>query len=509
MTNNIYINKQARSNNTIPDAEWLLGCAAADGVIAEEPGATNVFPYMSNYAAIGLTRAYEVTGNPNYIAPVWAWLGWYRDHMDPTTGYVNDYVGPSGARVDQNNKDSTDAYAGTYLVALYLAYSVDPAGDTKLIPFYDSIPLAMTAIESTQQSDGLTYALPTYDVKYLEDNIETLVGARAAALLAAVAAVSTAMPDLLARCNTTANAMAKGIGYMWNNDASSWDYAIHSSHAFANNNWSDDNAQRQQIWATAWNAIASKVQGQAIMAAYAVASPDWATRTYEVMPVWAYRNVQNVNTANAGWLNFVRNAEANNRGYPWTCAIAGQSIIGMLGFPSAMPNPKIVFPDGTNLMPDPKFLTDTNSDGRPDVIVGTYGDPQFSLHSLVTGGNYLTVNSPDGNNYAFNWDLIPVEENTYVTFSFFERITRLGSGNVTIKYELYDASNNLVTYGYNTKSAVSGPEFSRWYINAWIPPGVTHMKPVFEDNSCTIDIAYPQVEVSGSPTAPPYGVPVP
>jgi hypothetical protein len=502
--------KYPRSTNTFPEAEWLLTCVADDGTITETPGDVNVRPYMANYAAMGLARTYEFTGNPKYLIPVWDWLAWYRDHMDPTTGYINDYSGPSGARVDSGAADSTDAYAGTYLVALWLAYNADPFGDTNLIPFYDSIPLAMTAIESTQQTDGLTFALPTYDVKYLEDNIETLAGARSAEMLAAIPAVAAAQSTLAARCHTTAEALATGIGYFWNNDAIAWDYAIHSNRVFAHNNWSDENAQRQQIWACAWNAFASDTFGTAIMAAYAISDPTWTKRhdSYEPMPIWAYRHLQDQTRANAGALELEANGVAQGRAYPWTCQTSGVLLVGMGGFSLFMPKPKVNFPAGINLIPDPRFLIDSNTDGRADVFTGSYGDPTSSLEPLLGGGNYQALDTPDGNGWALNWDEIPVTPNTYVTFSFWARITRIGSGgHVNIKYELYDSSHTLVTYGYTQRTTVTGFDFIRIYVNAWIPVGVTTIKPIVEISSASLDVAYPQLEVSGSPTAPPYGVP--
>jgi hypothetical protein len=508
---NVVIPKEARSILTLPEAEWLLSCAAADDTIAETPGDTNVRPYMANYAAMGLTRAYEVTGNPRYIVPVWKWLAWYRDHMDPTTGYVNDYAGPEHARVDSGVADSTDAYAGTYLVTLYLAYFADPQGESRIDPFLDSIELALTAIESTQQSDGLTFALPTFDVKYLEDNIETLVGARSAELFGQITSVATAKPGLYARAHDVAEKLATGIGYMWNNDAISWDYAIHSNRVFAHNDWSDENSQRQQIWATGWGAYASDTIGRAIMAAYGVSVPGWTKKTdsYEVMPLWGFRKLQMHDQANGGTREIRQLAKEQNHAYPWTCQISGIILLGGIGFSPAMPDPKVNFPDGSNLITDPKFLVDANSNGRADAFVGSYGDPTSTLHPLIGGGNYQKLDVPDGNGWALNWAEIPVTPNTYVTFSFWVRITRLGSGGaMNIKYELYDSSHSLVTYGYAPKSSVTGFDFVRIYVNAWIPAGVTTFRPIVELNSGTIDIAYPQLEVSGSPTAPPYGIPV-
>jgi hypothetical protein len=502
----------------IPEADWLLTCSlwfttGTSGGITEEPGDDNIRPYMANYAAIGLARAFEITNNSDYLNAAWQWLAWYRDHMDPVTGYVNDWHWDGGTEtwVDDGTADSTDAYAGTYLVALYLAYWADPNGDIVLVDYADSIPLAMTAIESTQQSDGLTYALPTYDVKYLEDNIETLAGARAAQIMGNLAAVSATQPGLHDRARATADALAVGIGYLWNADAGNWDFAIHSNRVFAHNDWADENAQRQQVWATAWNAVVGGDQGTALMAAYVAAVPDWTTRSssYEPMPAWAYYAVGDSVSALAGATALEATGVGNGRAYPWTCQISGMAIIGLLGFSTAMPYPLVIFPAGANLLPDPQFLADSDSNGRADVITGTYGDPTMVLHPLTSGGNYQSMDTPDGNGWAVNWDAFAVAENTYMTFSIYQRVTRLGDGGqAVLKYELYDSSGGLVTYGYDLKEAVT-TDFTRWYINAWIPPGAVTMRPIIGMTSGAIDFAYPQLEVSGSPTVGPYGVPVP
>src|SRR5437588_379259 len=77
---------------------------------------------------------------------------------------------------------STDAYAGTFLYAAWAAWNTghDTAALTALRP---GITGAIRAIESTLDTDGLTWATPTYHVKYLMDEAEVYVGLRSAAAL--------------------------------------------------------------------------------------------------------------------------------------------------------------------------------------------------------------------------------------------------------------------------------------------------------------------------------------
>ena len=163
-------------------AEWIMRAAMADGAIAHYVDQKAVWPYLSNFAAMGLARASRTTGDPRYVAAVWRWLRWYQDHQDGN-GYVTDYNITNGAPVSTGDMDSTDAYAGTYLLgsARGLAHDRRPAAGAR--PSIAGSG-AVAAIESTQQSDGLTWATPSWRVKYLMDQAETYAGLRAAQELA-------------------------------------------------------------------------------------------------------------------------------------------------------------------------------------------------------------------------------------------------------------------------------------------------------------------------------------
>lgn len=146
---------QPLGTGTHPEAEWILSLQKADGAIVETGGSSGVLPYMSHYAAFGLARAAQALGNSAYSAASWRWLNWYAAHMDPTGGFVNDYTGSSGAWVDSGHADSYDAYAGMFLVAMWATYQADPT-PSKLAALHSKIALAMTALETYTQADGLT-----------------------------------------------------------------------------------------------------------------------------------------------------------------------------------------------------------------------------------------------------------------------------------------------------------------------------------------------------------------
>jgi hypothetical protein len=516
---------------TLPEAEWLMSCVASDGALRETPGDVNVRPYMSHYGAIGLARAGEVAGNTTYVDAAWDWLTWYAAHMDSSTGYVNDYhagsPSPAVDWVDSGAADSTDAYAGMYLTALWLTYYADSgvrygqtSADDNLALLAASLPLALTAITSTQQVDGLTWALPTYTVKYLEDNIETLVGLRAGSLVAD-ALGNTA---LKAQFDTAATAMAHGMGYLWNEGTRSWDYAIHEDGGFTRNDWSDENSRRQQIWAAGWGAHTHGTLGTydsvgLTMDAYTVALPGWSTQTdsFEVMPAWVLFRLGRTTQRDQGVANLEASITASHHAYPWTVATSGMLVFAKYDLPdslmpftegftgrviSAQLDPAITFPTGANLLPNPTFATDSDSDGRADGL-SNYGSPTMTLVPLASGtGNVQRMTVPYDNGWDLRWDPIPVTPGHYYTFSVYRRINALESaGEAVLKYELYDTGGGLVTYGYDTVNTTETTD-NRWSLTTFIPPTAVSIRCVIGLNhGGTIDVAYPKLEDSGSATS--------
>jgi len=499
---------QALGTGTHPEAEWLLTLQAADGAIIEDTGSTNLYPYMAHYGALGLARAAQALGNSSYSTASWRWLNWYAAHMDATGGFVNDYTGHSGAWVDSGHADSYDAYAGMFLVALWATYQADP-NNAKLAALHTKIALAMTALETYTQADGLTWALPSFTVKYLEDNIEALVGARCGAALATILGDGT----LAARCTATADGMARGMGAMWNHDSGTWDFAIHENGVFAHNDWSDENSQRQQVWATAWGAIASSPEGAALMAAYQTALPGWAAQTspsYEVLPAWALRRVGQNAAANAAVATLQSNATSTDHAYPWTCALAGQLVVAALGFPPGLPSPGVHFPAGANLLPNSNFSLDSNADGIADGV-GNYGSPAMSLHNLVSGGRYQEMTVTGGGN-DMRWDPVAVTPGNYYCFSAYIRATDLqDNADVVIKYELVKSNgalSDVTPYGYSISTVKNAVQ--REYLTVLVPPDAVSFRCVIgiENATGTIQVAHPQLEIAGSPTGVPGGAPV-
>src|SRR5207247_2794352 len=93
------------------EADWIMSARLPDGAIANYVDRQAVWPYLSNFAAMGLAKAGVVTKNTTYAAAAWSWLAWYQAHEDPQ-GFVTDYSVTNGVASSTNDMDSTDSYAG-------------------------------------------------------------------------------------------------------------------------------------------------------------------------------------------------------------------------------------------------------------------------------------------------------------------------------------------------------------------------------------------------------------
>ena len=160
------------------EGDWILSAQLANGAVASHADRTFVSPYLAAYAAVGLSDATRMTRDPRYAEAAWRSLEWYASVMDPN-GYVTDYRIDNGNLVSTGSADSTDAYAGMFLVALDAAYRAAP-NLSRLRTIAPSVRAAVSAIRSTQRTDGLTGAKPSYMVAYLMNQAEAFAGLTAA-----------------------------------------------------------------------------------------------------------------------------------------------------------------------------------------------------------------------------------------------------------------------------------------------------------------------------------------
>jgi hypothetical protein len=322
-------------SNVRADADWLLQAQLPDGAIGHYVDRVKIWPYLGNEAAVGLARTTEVTGDPKYVAAVWRWLAWYQAHMDPSTGFVTDYSVANGVEASTGDMDSTDAYAGTFLVAARKAWKA--SGDTTtLATLRTGISRAVTAIEATQDVDGMTWAKPAWHVKYLMDQGETYAGLRSAAEVAFVLGEAA----LAQRASADADRMATGVAGVWNSANASYDWAKHDTGVHQTTDWSilySDSLQ--QAWAVTYG-LSTGATACDLMARFATSQPHWANPTAtalftsgaQVVGYWPAAGLGYLRTgqpaqatAAAGTIRSA--AVASARAWPFDSGIAGMLLL--------------------------------------------------------------------------------------------------------------------------------------------------------------------------------------
>jgi hypothetical protein len=324
--------KATLRNPVVQRGSAITGDADPGGWIGVAPDRVGVRPYMANYAAMALADISRITGDEQYVNAAWNWVDWYRDHMDPTTGYVNDYNVVDGAlevwvHDDGATFDSSDAYPATYLMALRLAFQ-GSYNRTKLMTHASSISKALDAIVSTRQSDGLTWARPDYPVKYLEDNVEVLGGLFAGAWLAKL----TGQPELEDAFNDAVAAAQTGIESMWNASNGSYDWAIDGSGNRTSTNWSVSNDAEQNAFAVAFG-VATGGRAVALMQQYETHQPTWdiPNPTWIPTPVIAHVRVNNPSRVQEALDNLIDYSVVRDHAYPFDALVAGILTLAVTG----------------------------------------------------------------------------------------------------------------------------------------------------------------------------------
>ena len=323
------------------DADWILTAQLPDGAIAHYVDKQAVWPYLANFAASGLARATKTTGDRRYADAAWSWLSWYQAHQD-ANGYVTDYTIAEGLTTSTGDMDSTDAYAGTFLVAARDAWKV--TGDkTRLAGLRAGVAAAVRAIESTQDADGLTWAKPTWRVKYAMDQAETYAGLRAAVDLAKALGDSA----LSSRASSDASKLKSGFAKLWNSTTGAYDWALHENGARQTTNWNVFYPDAlQQVWPVAFGLVTGS-RATALVNRFALEQPLWdqpaATALFSggLEPVgywpvagWAFDRVGQSARAQQAAANIRAGALAASRLWPFTTATAGQLIVLAGGGPS-------------------------------------------------------------------------------------------------------------------------------------------------------------------------------
>jgi len=204
-------NPQYQKNFTAT-SNWVAQFSAADGALLYTP--QEIDPYFSNIAAIGMAK------DPNRMPQVVAWMKWYINHLNwpdkwGLYGTTYNYNVNNGVETSTDDADSTDSYAATFLT---LAWEVWQTGDSSARSYISELSYQLDSIGGvlirTQQSDGLTWAKPDYQIKYLMDNSEGYRGLRDLASLFQSAFGDTSKADYY---NAAADSVLNGIAGMWMN----------------------------------------------------------------------------------------------------------------------------------------------------------------------------------------------------------------------------------------------------------------------------------------------------
>lgn len=176
-------NPTAAKVDVSPELDYLRDAQLPSGAFRIRPNSNDVIPYWGNYATIGLGALSQRV--PEAADMGWKSLAWYAAHQSPVTGYVQDFVVKGSTEIATGTYDSSDSYAATFLIAIESMYNGTTCRTCveKLLP---AVALSIRAIESTQDTDGLTWAKPDGRVKYLLDQTEVAAGLRSAKRLAVV-----------------------------------------------------------------------------------------------------------------------------------------------------------------------------------------------------------------------------------------------------------------------------------------------------------------------------------
>jgi hypothetical protein len=199
-------------NNFNALSQWISQFSQPDGAILYAP--TEIEPYYANIAAIGMTK------DPNRMPQVVAWMKWYINHLNwpdkwGLYGTMYDYSVNNGAETATQTADSTDSYAATFLTVVWNAWRTgDSSAQSYILGLSYQLDMIGGVLVQTQQGDGLTWAKPDYQIKYLMDNCEAYRGLRD---LASIYQNAFGDSTKAAYYNAAADSMLNGILGMWLN----------------------------------------------------------------------------------------------------------------------------------------------------------------------------------------------------------------------------------------------------------------------------------------------------
>jgi hypothetical protein len=260
------------ASNITTTAQWIASVAQlSDGAI--EDSSTQISPYFANRAAIGLAVA------GGHTAQVQAWIAWYVAHLNATdvwgtSGTIYDYTVANGVETSTATADSTDAYAGTFLsLALAFYQTNDSVAQHYIASIRPQIAEVAGVLTSGQQPDGLTWALPTYQIKYLMDNCEVYQGLRDYATLLSALGDPADAATFTARANASAAGIANEL---WNATTGEYENALGAGGVATAVDWTNYQSGAAELFPVLHGVVApSSSQALAVYARFNTAFGAW------------------------------------------------------------------------------------------------------------------------------------------------------------------------------------------------------------------------------------------
>ena len=208
----------------------IRGCQLPDGAFVQvNHGNTPqapvwVAPYFADYAVLALLADYERHKTISDLQRVGRWLAWCAKNQ-AHEGYWNDFEGTVAGYRNSGKVDAWDSSAAMYLL---VAGRYQRAGGKATPAVLAAAKKALQCIESVSDEDGLTWATPTYKVKFLMDNVEVYAGLRAGSdFFTAVGA-----KDEAKKASDQANLIGKKLPNYWVPAEKLFAYVLHQNGAF-------------------------------------------------------------------------------------------------------------------------------------------------------------------------------------------------------------------------------------------------------------------------------------
>lgn len=203
-------------------------CQMNDGMIRTKGAGDAVWtvPYVSNFAATALLAANGIRHDPQDLQRAERWLLWYAANQE-ADGTICDQEGTVAAYKSNGRKDSTDAYAATFVMAVWrYSQARDERPRSEIV---NAARKALGAIEAVLQDDGLTIAKPGWPTKYLMDNVEVYGGLHEGASLFDAAGCEKEAK----KARRIAARIAVGLGKFWSEEHQYFEVALDMKGVFS------------------------------------------------------------------------------------------------------------------------------------------------------------------------------------------------------------------------------------------------------------------------------------